>query len=502
MSFFSNLISKVKGKKKSDDFDDDDFDLDEDDFEDEEGGVPAPSAMRDDDDDDDFDPNDFDDDDDFGEGPSKKKGGSKKKLILMASAATLTLAAIGGGSYWYFFMADEEMTQKTANGTSVALTLGQPEAGGGLTPQQKVTKLTGAPKLGGGAPTKLGAPVGVSKLSTGGAKLSSAVPGKLNTPTNAVMATSVNAGMGGYDPDNKVQPLSSATVAEVGINIPSILPRAVADLGPAQTASPLAALSDEGLFEKSDNGKLPIISAQGKEPWKTYARPYKSAPQDAIVGLVVTGLGMSKTLTQAAIEHLPADVTLSFTPYGSGVKNWVDQARAMGHEVLLELPMETESFPVDDPGPMAMMTSKTPSENLRLLSLLMAQAQGYIGFVGQHGSTFTKNKKAFAPILGEIKSRGLFFMGSRASEQSLTLEIADQIQLPRAISDSSIQVNTSPSQVRAQLETLATIAISKKATAALIPASPLAIKMIKEWAGKLQNVRIAPMSSLAGRQES
>lgn len=501
MSFFSNLLSKVKGKKKSDDFDDDDdFDLDEDfsdrdgtgadddGMEEGEGGVPAPSAMRDDD--------DFDDDDDvFGEGGSKKSGGSKKKLIIMGSVATVALVAIGGGAYWYFFMG-EEVAEEQNHRATASMAIGQPQLGG-LTPQQQAAGPAVGGKLVAGAGAKLTAGAKpAAKLSAGGA-----AP-KLSASSAATVSATVGGGMGGFDPKNKENPLSTAAVADVGINIPAVLPRAVADLGPAQTAEPLAPATNESLFETTPLGKLPIVSPEGVEPWKTYARPFDGTPDTPIVGLVVSGLGLSQNLTQAAIDHLPANVTLSFSPYGGGINTWVDKARAMGHEVLLELPMESESFPVDDPGPLSVMTSKGVADNLKVLSQLMAQAQGYTGFVGQHGSAFTKNKKAMLPILGELKTRGLFFMDPRSSDQTLTLELADQLQLPRAIADNTVKVNVSQAQIRAQLETLATIAGTKKVTAAIVPATPASIKMIIEWAKQLQTVRIAPMSSLAGRQQS
>jgi polysaccharide deacetylase 2 family uncharacterized protein YibQ len=498
VSFFSKLLSKVIGKKKSDDFDDFDDDDDDDDFgvhdkvkteatseskaddgmEHGEGGVPAPSVVREEDD---F---DFDDEDDpFGEGNSKKSGGSKKKLIIIITTIVLLLA-MGGCAYWYFFMGNEEAPAKQSDRTTASLALGGPQTGG-LTPQQTPT-----------------APAG--KLSVGDTtqKLSVNAPPKLSASAAAVVSATVGGGMGGYDAQNKKQPLSTAAVGDVGINIPAVIPNAFDNFPAAQPAEPLSPATDDSLFESSSVGKLPIISEQGNEPWKAYARPFTGDPDTPVVGLVVTGLGMSMALTQAAIDLLPNDVTLSFSPYGTNISGWVTSARAQGHEVLLELPLETDSFPVDDPGPMSLLTSKGIEDNLKLLSLLMAQGQGYIGFVGTNGSEFTKDRKAMSPIMGELKSRGLFFMDPRSSDQSLGLELADQFQLPRAIADTTVKVDVSAEQIRAQLETIATIAGSKKVTTAIVPATPASIKTIIEWIEKLQGVRIAPMSSLAGLQKS
>lgn len=431
--------------------DDDDFDLDDDRITG-ESGVPAPTDYDDDDDDFDFD-DDFDDDDK--ESKLKALFAEKGKLIGIVAGAVIGLSVIGGGAYWFFSGDDGDTAEGTPAkgnvGSAVEMAL-QQQATGGLTP----------PTTGG-------------KLTQGG--ITGGAPGGAGSP-----------------------PKLSATTA-VGVTIPAVLPQAVQNLGEPIAAQPLPAATDQSLFEPTELGLLPVISKDGREPWKTYARPFTADPSTPVIALIVEGLGQSATLTEAAISHLPLDVTLSFSAYGQGLKNWVTTARQQGHETLLELPMESESFPADDPGPMAMLSSKTPSENLKNLNLLMMQAQGYVGFVGTHGSRFTKNPKAMAPVLGEMKTRGLLFMDPRTSDSSLTLELADQMQMPRAIADMTIDPNVSDRRLRAQLDTLETLAKNQGATAAIISATPNSIKTIKDWAAKLNGVKLAPISSLVGRQQ-
>jgi len=473
----------------------DDFDLDDDDIPSGESGVPAPTDI-DDDDDFDFD-DDFDYDENGGESKFKKLLEGKKKLIMIGAGALVGLSVIGGGAYWYFMGDDTpEMAEgeapKGGVGGAVGLAL-QQTATSGLTPQSKLTAAGAAA----GKLTAGGAAVG-GKLSAGGApKLG------VQAPAGGMAGGSAGPdGLGGYDPNNTENPLSTAAVADVGINIPAVLPSAVASLGAPIQSQPLAQAVDPALIEQTDSGMLPKVSEDGREPWKTYARPMQGNPATPSVGLVVSGLGMSASLTDAAINHLPADVTLSFSPYGRGINDWVAKARNMGHEVMLELPMESESFPVDDPGPLAMLTSKKPAENLRLLNLVMGQAQGYTGFIGQFGSKFLRDNRALSPVLGELKARGLMFMDPRTAQGSVTLEMADKMQLARAIADTTINTNASEQRIRAQLETIATIAKNQGMTIAVIQATPNSLKTIKNWAAGLQGVQIAPMSSLAGRQQS
>ena len=50
---------------------------------------------------------------------------------------------------------------------------------------------------------------------------------------------------------------------------------------------------------------------------------------------------------------MPPEITLSFVAYSDGLQGWIDMARANGHEVLLEAPMEPLDAAANDPGPIA-----------------------------------------------------------------------------------------------------------------------------------------------------
>lgn len=51
----------------------------------------------------------------------------------------------------------------------------------------------------------------------------------------------------------------------------------------------------------------------------------------ARVAIVIGGLAVSQTGTQAAIEKLPAEVTLAFASQGNSIGRWMQAARRKGH---------------------------------------------------------------------------------------------------------------------------------------------------------------------------
>jgi hypothetical protein len=123
-----------------------------------------------------------------------------------------------------------------------------------------------------------------------------------------------------------------------------------AALAPPAPGAPLPAAPIAGFYTPGPAGPLPIISQDGRTPFEAYRRPFLPNGRPK-VALMIGGLGLNSRATQAAIETLPGEITLSFSPYAEGLQGWVDMARAHGHEVLIEAPMEPVDFPDNDPGP-------------------------------------------------------------------------------------------------------------------------------------------------------
>src|SRR5690606_3469210 len=127
---------------------------------------------------------------------------------------------------------------------------------------------------------------------------------------------------------------------------------------PAQAAAPESAESGSGGLDATQLAAAAI--AGGIPTWQRLARPFPPDETRPRIAIIVAGLGLSEAATTAAIQQLPAEISLSFSPYSNRIEEWVAMARAAGHEVLIDLPMEPTSFPRDDPGPRALLTSLSP----------------------------------------------------------------------------------------------------------------------------------------------
>jgi polysaccharide deacetylase 2 family uncharacterized protein YibQ len=230
-----------------------------------------------------------------------------------------------------------------------------------------------------------------------------------------------------------------------------------------------------------------------------YARPFAARDDRPKVAVVMAGLGLSAAATEAAIKRLPPEVTLVFDPYGANLEQWLGLAREYGHEVLLSLPMEPASFPIDDPGPFALMTTVPPEENQKRLEFLLGRLGGYVGMAGRMGSRFTASDAHLRPVLTVLKARGLLYFDDQASADSLAPRIAGELGVPRVLNNVVLDAVPSRAAVDAKLAELDALARFSAAAVAVGHPYPSTIERVAAWAAGLQgrNLVLAPISALA-----
>ena len=262
---------------------------------------------------------------------------------------------------------------------------------------------------------------------------------------------------------------------------------------PAAGALPTAPLA--GLYAPGPGGPLPIVSADGRTPFDGYKRPFAANGRPK-VALIIGGLGLNARATRAAIESLPPEVTLSFAPYAEGLQGWIDEARAHGHEVLLETPMEPLDYPDNDPGPYTLMADGSPPEIVKKLEWVLSRATGYYGLTNYLGSRFLGSPAAYQAFASAAAGRGLGFIddgsGARLTGGGL----------PRASAERVIDDQLSQAAIDQQLLALESGALQRGQALGAGFAYPVTLDKVARWAGTLNDrgFQLAPASALAVRR--
>ncbi len=260
----------------------------------------------------------------------------------------------------------------------------------------------------------------------------------------------------------------------------------------------LAPAPDPGLIAEAEIGPLPVIGEDGRQPWNVYARPVDLPADMPKIAIVIGGLGMSEAATIAAIQQLPGAVTLAFAPYAPNLEAWIADARAAGHEVILQLPMEPMDFPANDPGPQALLTEAEVGENLERLHWLLSRFTGYVGVTNYMGSKLTTSREAMEPILVDLQSRGLMFLDARESVDSIAGDLAAELHMPHAVNNRFLDAVASRVSIDARLFELERIAESTGAAVGIGFPYPVTIERVSEWMDTLEENEIAvvPISAL------
>ncbi|MDH3475106.1 MAG: divergent polysaccharide deacetylase family protein [Rhodospirillales bacterium] len=229
----------------------------------------------------------------------------------------------------------------------------------------------------------------------------------------------------------------------------------------------------------------------------TASAVYHGPPRIAVV---VTGLGLASEASGQAIAQLPPEVTLSFSPYSDALDQWIPKARAGGHEVMVDLPMEPETFPLDDPGPQALLTNLPQEQNLERLRWVLTRGRESIGVAAHMGSRFVSSSPDLRPVLTELKARGILFLDNGASPDSVGARLAGELALPYAVTDRVLD-DDEPSReaISARLVQVERLALTNGSAIAMGRPYPATLERLGEWAAGLgaRGFALAPISELA-----
>jgi polysaccharide deacetylase 2 family uncharacterized protein YibQ len=241
-------------------------------------------------------------------------------------------------------------------------------------------------------------------------------------------------------------------------------------------------------------GLLPVIASDGRNAAQAYARPFTSNGSPK-VALIVGGLGLNPQTTRAAIDSLPPEVTLSFAPYADDLQGWIDMARAAGHEVLLEAPMEPVDYPANDPGPYTLLANARPEDAAHKLEWLLSRATGYFGLTNYLGSRFLVTDAAMNSFTGALGRRGVAFIDDGQGRRH-------GVGAMRASADRLIDDQLAADAIDKQLAGLESTAFRGGQALGSGFAYPVTLSAINRWAQGLKSrgLQLAPASALMAKR--
>ncbi|MGB6230439.1 MAG: divergent polysaccharide deacetylase family protein [Litorimonas sp.] len=239
----------------------------------------------------------------------------------------------------------------------------------------------------------------------------------------------------------------------------------------------------------SQFGPLPSRNVDGRTPLKAYRNgDHDAARSGKTVAVILGGLGVNRDLTRRAIEELPAQVTLSFAAHAEGLADWIVEARRDGHEVLIELPMESASFDPSRPGSaQTLRADASTDDNLRKLHRLLARAQGYAGVINYNGDQYLTRGDTAAALVSELHESGLAFFTDGSFDTPSLAPLAQSVGLPFKTAFGLIDPSPDRTVIEGKLDNLSEMAKNGDGPIGVGFAYPETLDTLKGWIATLSS---------------
>jgi hypothetical protein len=252
--------------------------------------------------------------------------------------------------------------------------------------------------------------------------------------------------------------------------------------------------------ETSEAGPLPRISSRGRKPFDIYSQVIPlsvSTSKRPKIAIVLGGMGLNAKLTKKAVDALPGDVTLGFAPYGENLQEQVNRARAEGHEIMLQVPMEPVGFPASNPGPKTLLSDTAPEQNIEALRWHMSRFAGYSGVTNYMGARLLVTEEALRPVMAELRARGLVYLEDATVNLTLSPKVGQEVRLPMQRASVVIDAEPTAAAIAEALERLEQEAIRNGSAIATGSGLDVTIETVAEWAKTLQEkgILLVPVSA-------
>jgi uncharacterized protein len=172
-----------------------------------------------------------------------------------------------------------------------------------------------------------------------------------------------------------------------------------------------------------------------------------------LVAIIIDDIGYDRRIANQFLE-LDIPLTFSMLPDGPFNGSILAAAKNKSVEIMLHLPMEPNEYPMVKPGPGALLASMPPDTLIAQLEHSIDQFPGLKGVNNHMGSKLSTSSEHMRQIFSVLKLRGLFYIDSRTTAETVARPSARLLQLPFAERDIFIDHLDDPAFIRSQMKRL------------------------------------------------
>jgi polysaccharide deacetylase 2 family uncharacterized protein YibQ len=219
-----------------------------------------------------------------------------------------------------------------------------------------------------------------------------------------------------------------------------------------------------------------------------------------VIAIIIDDMGDKLKNGNKALS-LPGKITYSFLPYTPHSRTLANQAHSLGKEVMLHLPMETETGKTLGQGGLNLhMTEK----KLKATTTKAVDSIPHVKGINNHmGSLLTRHPGAMEWFVQAVKEHGkLYFVDSRTTVHTVARQIAAEKNLPSASRDVFLDHVREKKAIRAKFKRLLAIAKKQGSAIGIGHPYPETLAVLKKELSSLggRGVRLVPVSRIVEMQ--
>ena len=218
------------------------------------------------------------------------------------------------------------------------------------------------------------------------------------------------------------------------------------------------------------------------------------------MALVIDDLGTAVEELRPLLG-LGVPVTYSVLPYQEQTPEVVAELRKRGAEMLLHMPMEPKNG--ENPGPGALLGGMSDAEIEDKTVAALRAVPGAVGVNNHMGSKLSEEEGPMKAVLHILAGRGLFFLDSRTSAQTVGYKIARELGIPAAERQVFLDGDPTPRAIEAQFQRLLDLARTHGSAIAIGHPHPETLAALEREVpkAKAEGYEFVPVSYLLTRSD-
>ena len=257
----------------------------------------------------------------------------------------------------------------------------------------------------------------------------------------------------------------------------------------AQSNHSVALVSSSGDHQIFDKLAASIGSEQAPA-WLHHAAAASQHDIDRpFIAIVMDDFGLNHRALEQILK-LPGPLTLAFLPYADDLPSQTSVARRAGHEVMVHVPMQPRD-PAHDPGPNVLDSGMSAGDLSARLDWALSRFDGYVGINNHMGSAFTTDPDGMRVVMSSLAERGLLFLDSVTSSDTLGPRMARSAGVPYARRHVFLDHQRDPESIQDQLGALEDIALRQGYAVGIGHPHQITIAALAQWLPTLQKKGIA-----------